>query len=327
MMVGESGAGTQVPVIFLMGPTGAGKSHLALRLAERLAIEIVSVDSAQVYRGLDIGTAKLNPGMRRRVPHHLIDICDPAERYSAARFRNDALDAIDAIARRGRLPVLVGGTGLYFRALERGIAALPAADPELRQTLQRELALKGSAHLHERLAAVDPDGAERIHRNDPQRLIRALEVHALTGQPISKLWRARALLALPHPVIKFVVSPAERGLLHRRIATRFQSMLDRGLVNEVRMLKQRADLSLENPALRTVGYREAWRYIEREYSREQMLERGIIATRQLAKRQLTWLRREADCTWLDSEAPRLDERVTDLMHEDSIFKATGFGLE
>ena len=327
MMMGESEVGTQVPVIFLMGPTGAGKSHLALKLAERLAVEIVSVDSAQVYRGLDIGTAKPNPGTRRRTPHHVIDICDPAERYSAARFRNDALDAIDTIARRGRLPLLVGGTGLYFRALERGIAALPAADPGLRQTLQRELDQHGSAHLHARLAAIDPDGAARIHRNDPQRLVRALEVHALTGQPISKLWRARTLHALPHPLVKFVVSPTERGLLHRRIATRFHSMLERGLVNEVRMLKRRADLSLDNPALRTVGYRQVWRYLEGHYSREQMLERSIIATRQLAKRQLTWLRREADCTWFDSEAPRLDGRIMDLIHGHAIFKARGYGLE
>ena len=323
----ENDIGTPVPVIFLMGPTGSGKSHLALKLAERLAIEIVSVDSALVYRGLDIGTAKPNPAMRRRVQHHLIDICDPAERYSAARFRDDALDAIDAIAERGRLPVLVGGTGLYFRALEKGIAALPAADPAIRQNLQTELDQHGSTYLHERLAVVDPEGAERIHRNDPQRLIRALEVHALTGQPISRLWRARALVALPHPVIKFVVAPAERGVLHGRIASRFHAMVERGLVNEVRNLKRRTDLSLENPALRSVGYRDVWRYLERELSREQMLERGVIATRQLAKRQLTWLRRETDCTWLDSEAPRLAERVTKLLQGLPIFKASGYGLE
>ena len=323
----ENALGTPVPVIFLMGPTGSGKSHLALKLAKRLAIEIVSVDSALVYRGLDIGTAKPNPAIRRRVPHHLIDICDPAERYSAARFRDDALDAIDAIAERGRLPVLVGGTGLYFRSLEKGIAALPAADPVIRRNLQTELDQHGSTHLHARLAAIDPEGAERIHRNDPQRLIRALEVHALTGQSISRLWRARALVALPHPVIKFVLVPAERGVLHGRIAARFHAMVERGLVNEVRNLKRRTDLSLQNPALRSVGYRDVWRYLERQLSRDQMLERGVIATRQLAKRQLTWLRQEADCKWLDSEAPRLDERVMKLLHGQPIFKAGGYGLE
>ncbi len=316
-----------VPVVFLMGPTGSGKSRLALRLADRLAIEIVSVDSALVYQGLDIGTAKPNPAVRGRVPHHLIDICDPAERYSAGRFRRDALAAIDAIAARGNLPVLVGGTGLYFRALEKGIAALPAADSAIRRGLQEDLDRYGSARLHARLAAVDPEGAERIHRNDPQRLVRALEVHALTGQTISRLWRAGDLVALPHPVVKIVLAPAERGMLHAWIATRFQAMLERGFVNEVRHLRRRTDLSLANAALRTVGYRQVWRYLEQEYSYEQMLERGIIATRQLAKRQLTWLRREADCAWLDSAAPGLDEAVMACLEKQPIFKAGRYGLE
>lgn len=323
----ESAIGAPVPVVFLMGPTGSGKSHLALKLAERLPMEIVNVDSALVYRGLDIGTAKPNPAMQRRVAHHLLDICDPAERYSVARFRVDALDAIETIAKRRRLPLLVGGTGLYFRALEQGIAALPAADPVIRQDLQTELDRYGPSFLHERLAAVDPEGAERIHPNDPQRLIRALEVQALTGQPISRLWCAGTLDALPHPVLKFVVAPAERGVLHRRIAARFHAMVERGLVNEVRNLKRRTDLSLENPAMRSVGYRDVWRYLERELTHEQMLERGIIATRQLAKRQLTWLRREADATWLDSVEPRLDERVTKLLQGQPIFKASGYDLE
>ncbi len=310
-----------------MGPTGSGKTRIALDLAARFPIEIVSVDSALVYRGLDIGTAKPNPDMRRRVPHHLIDICDPAERYSAGRFRVDALAAIDAIATRGRLPLLVGGTGLYFRSLEAGIADLPAADPAIRGKLHAELDAYGSAHLHERLARVDPAAARRIHRNDPQRLVRALELHALTGQSMSELWRGRAPAPLSHPIVKIIVAPAERAVLHRRIAARFRTMLERGLVNEVRVLRRRGDLSLDNPALRTVGYRDVWRYLEGEVSRDVMLDRSVIATRQLAKRQLTWLRREAHSTWLDSEDVQVGERITELLRKRAIFKPCGYDLQ
>ena len=321
----ETARGT--PIVFLMGPTGAGKTRIALDLAARFPIEIVSVDSALVYRGLDIGTAKPNPDMRRRVPHHLIDICDPAERYSAGRFRVDALAAIDAIAARGRLPLLVGGTGLYFRSLEAGIADLPAADPGVRGRLHAELDAFGSAHLHERLTRVDPGAARRIHRNDPQRLVRALELHALTGQSMSELWRGRAPAPLSRPIVKIIVAPAERAVLHRRIAARFKAMLERGLVNEVRILRRRGDLSLANPALRTVGYRDVWRHLEGEVSRDVMVDRGVIATRQLAKRQLTWLRREARSTWLDSEDIEVGERIADLLRKQAIFKPCGYDLE
>ena len=310
-----------------MGPTGSGKTRIALDLAARFPIEIVSVDSALVYRGLDIGTAKPNPDMRRRVPHHLIDICDPAERYSAGRFRVDALAAIDAIATRGRLPLLVGGTGLYFRSLEAGIADLPAADPAIRGKLHAELDAFGAAHLHERLTRVDPAAARRIHRNDPQRLVRALELHALTGQSMSELWRGRAPAPLSRPIVKIVVAPAERAVLHRRLAARFEAMLEHGLVNEVRVLRRRGDLSLDNPALRTVGYRDVWRYLEGEVSRDVMLDRSVIATRQLAKRQLTWLRREAHSTWLDSEDVQVGERIVDLLRKRAIFKPCGYDLE
>jgi tRNA dimethylallyltransferase len=292
-------AGEQCPLVFIMGPTGVGKTRLALTLAERLDGEIVSVDSALVFRGLDIGTAKPNPAERARIPHHLIDICDPTERYSAARFRHDAQVAIDAIRARGRLPLLVGGTGLYFRALEYGLADLPDADPAVRAELEACLAAQGSEVLHRRLALVDPLAAARIHPNDPQRLVRALEVQQLTGQPMSSLWQGAGLAALDAPVLKLAVAPCQRGLLHARIAQRFDTMLARGLINEVRALWLRGDLSPACPALRTVGYREVWRYLTGEFDYTSMRERAIIATRQLAKRQLTWLRRETGCEWLD----------------------------
>lgn len=302
------------PLVFIMGPTGAGKTRLALSLAERMPCEIVSVDSALVYRGLDIGTAKPNPAERARATHHLIDICDPAERYSAARFRRDARAAVEAISARGRLALLVGGTGLYFRALQYGLAELPDADPEVRAALRSTLHEEGAAALHRRLAEIDPEAAARIHPNDPQRLVRALEVHQLTGSPLSSLWRGAHLEPLARPVVKLVLAPARRNVLHAGIARRFDAMLERGFVNEVRALRARRDLSLELPALRTVGYREVWRFLDGDSDYDAMRERGIIATRQLAKRQLTWLRREADCEWLDSTDPagatrRAAERV------------------
>jgi len=287
------------PLVFIMGPTGVGKTRLALRLAECVQGEVVSVDSALVYRGLDIGTAKPNPAERARIPHHLIDICDPAERYSAARFRRDALRAVAAIRARGRVPLLVGGTGLYFRALEFGLADLPDADPAVRAALEACLAAEGSEALHRRLALVDPVAAARIHPNDPQRLVRALEVQQLTGQPMSSLWRRSGLAPLEGPVLKVALEPGQRSTLHARIAQRFDTMLERGLINEVRALRARDDLSPMYPALRTVGYREIWRYLAGECDYADMRERAIIATRQLAKRQLTWLRRESDCLRLD----------------------------
>ncbi|MEX2480958.1 MAG: tRNA (adenosine(37)-N6)-dimethylallyltransferase MiaA [Gammaproteobacteria bacterium] len=315
------------PLVFIMGPTGAGKTRLALSLAERLPCDIVSVDSALVYRGLDIGTAKPNPAERARAPHHLIDICDPTERYSAARFRTDARAALEAIAARGRLALLVGGTGLYFRALQYGLADLPDADPEVRALLRATLREEGAAELHRRLAEVDPEAAARIHPNDPQRLIRALEVHQLTGRPLSSLWRRGQLEPLAVPVLKLVLAPARRGVLHAHIARRFDAMLERGFVNEVRALRARGDLSHELPALRTVGYRELWRFLDGDGDYEAMRQRGIIATRQLAKRQLTWLRREAGCEWLDSADPAAAvQRAVELVQE-VVSKACRTGLE
>jgi tRNA dimethylallyltransferase len=282
-----------------------GKSRIALELAARLPAEIVSVDSALIYRGLDIGTAKPNPLERRAVRHHLVDICDPAERYSAAQFRADAHAAVAAVRARGRVPLLVGGTGLYFRALEQGLADLPDADPELRARLAAELERHGSEALHARLAGCDPGAARRIHPHDPQRIVRALEVHALTGRAMSELWEERSLCGLALAPLKLVIAPAVRSELHVRIARRFDAMLSRGLVNEVRALLERPDLTPAAPALRTVGYREVWRYLHGELDYAAMRERGIIATRQLAKRQLTWLRREQGACWWEPDVPDL----------------------
>lgn len=308
------------PVVFLMGPTASGKSALALELAGRFDLEIVSVDSALVYRGLDIGTAKPNPRVRARVPHHLIDVCDAAERYSAGRFREDAERCIDAIRARGRIALLTGGTGLYFRSLEAGLADLPPADPAIRAELDEALARDGAAALHARLARVDADAAARIHPNDPQRITRALEVHALTGRPLSALWAERAAAAPRIAALKLVVAPAERAVLHARIARRFERMLDRGLLNEVRRLRRRGDLTAAHPSMRTVGYREAWQCLSGALPRESLLERGTAATRQLARRQLTWLRREASCTWLDSTAPGVLDEASRLVENARISK-------
>ncbi len=317
----------QAPVIFLMGPTAAGKTGVALSLARQLPCEVVSVDSALVYRGLDIGTAKPNPAVRRRIPHHLIDICSPTGIYSAAQFRSDALHAIEAIRGRGRIPLLVGGTGLYFRALELGLAALPAADASVRRALYDDLERDGATALHARLAAVDAPAAARIHPQDPQRLVRALEVHALTGNPMSELWSAPSLPPLALPLIKIVLAPAERQTLHRRIAGRFLDMLERGLLNEVQALRRIDGLTPAHAALRTVGYREAWRHLDGELSRAEMVERATIATRQLAKRQLTWLRREPCCTWFDSAQSDCAERVHCWLQTFEIFQAWHYGLQ
>ena len=315
------------PLLFVMGPTGAGKSALALALAERLPLEIVSVDSAQVYRGFDIGTAKPNPAIRRRVAHHLLDICAPTEAYSAARFRSDAQTAIASIRARGRVPMLVGGTGLYFRALEQGLSQLPSADPRVRAQLQQALETQGARAMHERLAAIDPRAAARIHPNDPQRLLRALEVHMLSGVSQSQMWERVGLAPHAGQIVKLVIAPTERALLHRRLALRFDLMLERGFINEVRALRDEVGLDADVPAMRTVGYREVWRYLAGDYVRSHMIERGIIATRQLAKRQLTWLRREAASTWLDCADPALTDRALCIIQRQIVFKRGDSDLE
>jgi tRNA dimethylallyltransferase len=307
---------TQYPwAIFLMGPTAAGKTELAVALARRLPCDLISVDSALVYRGMDIGTAKPSPALLAEVPHRLIDILDPAVAYSTAQFRHDALAAMAEITARGRIPLLVGGTMLYFRGLQQGLATLPSADPAVRQLLSAEAARVGWAALHARLAALDPVTAAHIHPNDPQRIQRALEVHALTGRPLSELIAAAAASPLPYRLLKLARAPHDRAILHERIARRFHAMLADGLIDEVRALLARGDLTPDVPALRCVGYRQVVEYLsgaaveipptplcQREaYDHARLVERGIIASRQLAKRQLTWLRAEPDCHWLPDE--------------------------
>jgi tRNA dimethylallyltransferase len=278
--------------ILLMGPTGAGKTDAALALAERLPLEIVSVDSAMVYRGLDIGTAKPAAALRARVPHHLIDIRDPAERYSAGEFLRDASAAMQAIHARGRLPLLVGGTMLYFRALQSGLAALPAADPALRAALEARARATGWPALHEELAQVDPAAARRIRPNDAQRIQRALEVHALTGRPLSELQRQDLRGAPGGEYLKLVLAPAGRAELDADLERRFDAMLGAGLVAEVEALYRRGDLDPELPALRAVGYRQLWGYLAGRCDLATARAEALRATRQLAKRQYTWLRAE-----------------------------------
>jgi tRNA dimethylallyltransferase len=287
-------------VICLMGPTAAGKTDLAVELVGRLPLAIVSVDSAMVYRGMDIGTAKPDAAVLARAPHRLIDVCDPGDPYSAARFRADALREIAEILANGQVPLLVGGTGLYFRALESGLSDLPAADRAVRARLAAEAVLFGWPHLHHRLAAVDPRAAERIHPNDPQRIQRALEVWELTGRPISSI-QAEPGETLPYGLVKLVRAPADRGLLRERIGRRFHSMLAAGFEAEVQRLLGRGDLAPDLPSLRSVGYRQMVGYLLGECDRATMVARAINATAQYAKRQMTWLRAEEGAHWLPDE--------------------------
>jgi tRNA dimethylallyltransferase len=273
----------------LLGPTASGKSRLAMQLAAAHPLEIVSVDSAQVYRGMDIGTAKPSAAERRAVPHHLIDILDPTERYSAGRFRDDAVRAALDILSRGRAPLFVGGTMLYYRALSQGLAALPSADPGLRARIDAEAAARGWPALHAELARVDAESAARIKPGDAQRIQRALEVWRLTGKPLSSL-HGRAQAPLPFGLEAFALIPEDRAELHRRIAERFDAMLKAGLVEELRGLRRSFDLRADLPSMRCVGYRQAWQYLEGEFDEQTLREKGVAATRQLAKRQLTWLR-------------------------------------
>ncbi len=295
--------------ICLMGPTAAGKTDLAVALHDAVPCELISVDSALVYRGMDIGTAKPSPELLARVPHRLVDILDPSEAYSAGRFRDDALAAMDEIASAGRVPLLVGGTMLYFRALERGLADLPTADPALRAELAAEGERLGWPAMHRHLAEVDPESAAAIHPNDPQRIQRALEVQRLTGHPLSDLQRAARESVPPWRLLKLVVAPESRAWLHERIARRFGSMLDEGFLDEVARLRSRGDLHLGCPSMRAVGYRQAWQHLDGEFDREVMVARAVAATRQLAKRQFTWLRRETHATWFEATRSDLTEAL------------------
>jgi tRNA dimethylallyltransferase len=299
---------TRPPTVLLMGPTASGKTGLALALAERLPLEIVSVDSAQVYRGMDIGTAKPSAELRARVPHHLIDVADPAQPYSAARFCEDALALVEQIRGRGHVPLLAGGTMLYFRALQSGLSELPAADPVLRARLAAEAERHGWPALHARLAQVDPGSAARLHPNDAQRIQRALEIVELGGAPVGQL-QARRSGRLAGPVVKLAVNPPQRAVLHERIRARFLEMMEQGFLDEVRRLRARGDLSPDLPSMRAVGYRQLWAHLDGTWDRATAVERGIAATRQLAKRQLTWLRAEPEVVWLDPADPALVERA------------------
>lgn len=285
-------------VICISGPTAAGKTQLAMDLADRMPCQIISVDSALIYKGMDIGTAKPSPEEQKRYPHALIDICDPAEVYSAAEFRRDALSAIEESLAAGKTPLLVGGTMLYYRALLGGLSNLPEANSEVRQALQARAEEKGWLYLHQKLQQLDPVAAARIHPNDPQRLLRALEVHELTGKSMTELTQTQEP-GLRYPSYQFAVAPQERSILHKRIAQRFELMLQQGLEKEVSKLKQRGDLHLNLPSMRAVGYRQMWQYLDGELNYPEMKERGIVATRQLAKRQITWLRSWPDLHWLD----------------------------
>lgn len=286
-------------VLVLTGPTGTGKSDWALQLAESVPVEIVSVDSALVYRGLDIGAAKPPPEIRRRIPHHLIDICDPAESYSAGRFVEDALRCIAEIQARRRTPLLVGGTMLYLRALSRGIADLPQASPQLRAAIDRRAVNEGWAALHRELERLDPEAAARIHPNDPQRIQRALEVCHATGRPISELQRATRSPLAGMKLRRWALVPAQRDALDSRLKQRLEGMMRAGFLEEVATLRARGDLTPRHPAIRAVGYRQLWAHLEGKCSLEDAVHSALAATRQLAKRQLTWLRSEQDIEPID----------------------------
>lgn len=297
---GERAAGQ---VVVITGPTAVGKSDWALALAEVLPIEIVSCDSAQVFRGLDIGTAKPDAATRARVPHHLLDLRDPAERYSAGEFVADASAAIHAIHARGRLPVVVGGTMLYLRALLQGLAPLPPARADIRAQIDARAARDGWPALHAELARLDPEAAARIHANDRQRIQRALEVFHATGRPISAWQAANAAATRPFEFRCCALVPTDRPALHARIAARFAAMMAAGFLDEVRALHARPDLTADHPAIRAVGYRQLWRHLAGELGLEASVEQGIAATRQLAKRQLTWLKSSLLLDNLDPQAP------------------------
>ena len=307
------------PALFLMGPTASGKTDLAVELVRRFPFEIVSVDSALVYRDMDIGTAKPGAEILREAPHRLIDLLDPHESYSAARFQRDALGEMAAIRRAGRVPLLVGGTMLYFRVLDQGLSELPGANAVVRARLDEVRVIEGPEALHRRLQAVDPESASRIHPNDPQRLQRALEVYEVTGRSLTEWHLRQRPEKCPYRVLKLVVTPAERATLHRRIEVRFHRMLEQGFVAEVRRLRARGDLSLNNVSMRAVGYRQVWDYLDGLTDYATMVQRGLAATRQLAKRQLTWLRSEPRAMSLDSLAPGLIEQAVAQINEARFF--------
>lgn len=295
------------PAIFIMGPTASGKTALACALYDELPCELISVDSALVYKDMNIGTAKPTAQELAQYPHHLIDIRDPSEPYSAADFREDVLSVMADVTARGNIPVLVGGTMLYFKFLLEGAADLPEADETVRKQIEEEALEKGWPAIHEQLAQVDPESAARLNPNDPQRVQRALEVYRVTGKTLTELWAQQQQKSIPYQVVQFAICPKERKTLHERIELRFEQMLKDGFVDEVRALYQRDDLHENLPAIRAVGYRQVWEYLEGQLSYDDMIFKGVVATRQLAKRQVTWLRSWENLHWLESEDPKLVE--------------------
>lgn len=289
--------------IFLMGPTASGKTDLAIQLRQQLPVEVISVDSALIYRGMDIGTAKPSKAELALAPHRLIDICDPAESYSAANFRTDALREMQEISAQGKIPLLVGGTMLYYKALLEGLSPLPSADEKVRSEIEAKAALIGWAGLHQELCKIDPISAQRINPNDSQRINRALEVFYLTGKTLTEL-TAQKGEALPYDILQFAIAPEQREVLHLRIEQRFHKMIELGFQQEVEKLYRRPDLNENLPSIRCVGYRQMWEYLRGDYDHDEMVFRGICATRQLAKRQITWLRGwTSPIQWLDSLQP------------------------
>lgn len=300
-----------------MGPTASGKTSIAIDLVKSLPADIISVDSAMVFRGLNIGTAKPSVEIQHVAPHRLIDICNPIDTYSAGQFVRDALVEIKAIQSNNRIPLLVGGTGMYFRALEQGFSELPSTDSTIRTRLDLQARENGWEYMYSRLAEIDPDSAMRIHKNDPQRIQRALEIYEITGKSATQWYSKGRVSSLNQPVIKIIVAPENRNKLHVKIEKRFQQMIENGLIEEVKALFEQEDINANLPSMRLVGYRQVFSYLDREISYNDMIYKGIVATRQLAKRQLTWLRSEANALWIDSNKPEISDFLLNYIQFDT----------
>jgi tRNA dimethylallyltransferase len=318
LIIQPGGEADSAIAIFIMGATATGKTDLALAVFNELSSELISVDSALVYRGMDIGTAKPDAQTLRKFPHHLIDIIDPADVYSAGQFREDALQRMQQTVTNQRTPILVGGTMLYFNALQKGMANMPEVDDSVKQAIEMEAKTKGIMAMHERLEKVDPVSAERIHPNDPQRIKRALELYDFTGKTLTEFWseqaQNRANYSFPYRRIKIALMPADRIELRKRITTRFDNMLQQGFIEEVESLFKRGDLHADMPSIRAVGYRQVWSYLAGEYGYNEMREKAIIATAQLAKRQMTWLRKETECNFIDPIALNMQKVLKNLKY-------------